>query len=96
MIGEENDQPDRIRSCGAKLLALEKLQAWLTAFEQAMNYDPQENTDTIIRHFRDEVAQLETRVIELEGRNQRILASLVKMLSLGGSPTDTPEIPRRR
>ena len=74
----------------------QKLQAWLTAFEHAMNYDPQENTDTTIRHFRDEAAQLETRVIELEGRNQRILASLVKMLSLGGSLTDTPEIPRRR
>ena len=55
----------------------QKLQAWLTAFEQAMTYDPQEHSDATIRHFRDEVAQLETRVIELEGRNQRILASLV-------------------
>ena len=55
----------------------QKLQAWLTAFEQAMNYDPQENTDATIRHFREKVAQLETRVIELEGRNQRIMASLV-------------------
>jgi len=42
-----------------------------------MNYDPQEHTDATLRHFREEVAQLETRVIELEGRNQRILASLV-------------------
>ncbi len=55
----------------------QKLQAWLTAFEQAMNYDPQEHTDATIRHFREEVAQLETRVIELEGRKQRISASLV-------------------
>ena len=55
----------------------QKLQAWLTAFDKAMNYDPQENTDATIRHFREEVAQLATRVIELEERNQRILASLV-------------------
>jgi len=49
----------------------QKLMAWLTAFEQAMAYDPREYTDEPIRRLRAEVAQLETRVIELEQRNQR-------------------------
>ncbi len=49
----------------------QKLLAWLTAFEQAMNYDPQENTNAALRQLREEVARLETRMIELEGCNQR-------------------------
>jgi uncharacterized protein YceH (UPF0502 family) len=49
----------------------QKLLAWLTAFEQAMAYDPQEHTDATIRQLREEVARLETRVIELEERNER-------------------------
>ena len=49
----------------------QKLLAWLTAFEQAMAYDPQEHTDATIRELREEVARLETRVIELEERNER-------------------------
>ncbi len=48
----------------------QKLLARLTAFEQAMNYDPRAHTDATIRHLRQEVARLETRVAELEGRNQ--------------------------
>ena len=49
----------------------QKLKAWLTNFEQAMAYDHLEYTDESIRHLGEEVARLETRVIELEGRNQR-------------------------
>ena len=49
----------------------QKLLAWLTAFEQAMTYDPQEHTDAALRQLREEVARLETRVIELEGHNER-------------------------
>ena len=49
----------------------QKLLAWLTAFEQAMAYDPQEHTDATIRQFREEVARLEARVIELEECNER-------------------------
>ncbi len=49
----------------------QKLLAWLTNFEQAMAYDPQEHTDATIRQLREEVARLETRVIELEGHNER-------------------------
>ncbi len=49
----------------------QKLMAWLTAFEQAMAYDLREYTDATIRRLRAEVAQFETRVIELEQRNQR-------------------------
>jgi len=48
----------------------QKLMGWFTAFEQAMAYDPQDYTDSTIRRLRAEVAQLETRVIELERRNQ--------------------------
>ena len=49
----------------------QKLLAWLTAFDQAMNYDPQANTDTTIRQLREGVARLETKVIALEGSDQR-------------------------
>jgi hypothetical protein len=49
----------------------QKLLAWLTAFEQAMAYDPQEHVDATIRQLREEAARLETRVIELEGHNER-------------------------
>lgn len=52
-------------------LRWQKLLAWLTAFEQAMAYDPQEHTDAAIRQLRDEVARLEARVIELEECNER-------------------------
>ena len=36
-----------------------------------MDYDPLANTDATIRHLREEVGRLETRVSELEARNQR-------------------------
>ncbi len=49
----------------------QKLLAWLTAFERAMAYDPQEHTDATIRQLKEELARLETRVIELEGHNER-------------------------
>ncbi len=49
----------------------QKLLAWLTAVEQAMYYDPQEHTNATLRQLREEVARLETRMIELEGCNQR-------------------------
>ncbi len=49
----------------------QKLLVWLTTVEQVMAYDPQEHTDATIRQLRKAVAQLDARVIELEGRNQR-------------------------
>ncbi len=48
----------------------QKLLAWLTAFDQAMNYDPQANNDTTIRHLKEGVARLETKVTALEGSDQ--------------------------
>ncbi len=55
----------------------QKLQAWLTAFVWAMDYDPQVHTDATIRQLREAVARLETRIIELEGCDQRNMASVV-------------------
>ncbi len=49
----------------------QKLRAWLTALDQAMAYDPQEHADAMTRHLWQKVEQLEIRVIELEGRDQR-------------------------
>jgi 3-oxoacyl-[acyl-carrier-protein] synthase-3 len=39
--------------------------ASLSAFERAMSYDPHEHTDAIVRHLRQKVEKLETRVKEL-------------------------------
>ncbi len=50
----------------------QKLTASFMAIEQAMSYDPQEHRDAIVKHLWEKVAQLETRVNELEGRNQRV------------------------
>lgn len=50
----------------------QRLKAWLTTFEQAMTYDHLEYTYATIRQLREDVARLETRVIELEGRDQRV------------------------
>ena len=47
----------------------QKLQAWLTAFAGAVDYDPQAHIAATIRRLREEVARLETRVIELEERD---------------------------
>ena len=49
----------------------QKVVAWLSAFEEAMNYDPQANTDATIGKLRQGVARLESRVIELERSNQQ-------------------------
>jgi len=45
--------------------------ASLTAIDQAMSYDPQEHRDATVKHLWKKVEQLETRVNELEGRDQR-------------------------
>ena len=55
----------------------QKLNVWLTTYERAMNYDPQSHTDATIRQLREAVKRLETRVIELENGDQRILPSAV-------------------
>ncbi len=55
----------------------QKLKAWLTAFERDMDYDPHEQTNATIRQLREAVARLEMRMIELKGRDQRILTSVV-------------------
>ncbi len=47
------------------------LRRWLTAIDEGMNYDPQEHTDATLRHLREEVARLETRLIDLEGHKER-------------------------
>ncbi len=49
----------------------QKLRAWITAIDEGMNYDPQEHANGMIRHLWQKVEQLETRVNELEGRDQR-------------------------
>ncbi len=49
----------------------QKLLASLTTLEQAMSYDPLEHRDAIVKHLWQKVEKLETRVIELEGHNQR-------------------------
>ena len=50
----------------------QKTLARLAAFEQAMAYDLHEHTDAIVSHLWHKVEKLETRVNELEGRDQRI------------------------
>ncbi len=47
----------------------QRLLAWLAAFEQAMDYDPQEYTDASIRHLRAEVERLNVRLDAAEGRH---------------------------
>lgn len=49
----------------------QKLLVWLTTWVEAMDYDPQANTDATIAHLSEDVGQLETRVSELETYNQR-------------------------
>lgn len=43
-----------------------KLQAWITAFIQAINYDPQAIMYATITALRKDVARLEARLTELE------------------------------
>ena len=49
----------------------QKLLAWLTTWVEAVDYNPQAHTDATIRHLREDVGRLETRVSELETHNQR-------------------------
>ena len=53
---------------GQKPSRWQKLLAWLNAFEEAMDYDPQEAS---IKYLKTEVEQLSARLEEVEGRNQR-------------------------
>ena len=50
----------------------QKLMARLATFEQSMNYNPHEHTDANVSHLWRKVSILETRVNELEGRDQRV------------------------
>lgn len=49
----------------------QKLLAWFTAFEAALDYDPQEYANARIEHLGAEVQKLKARLDEIEGRNQR-------------------------
>ncbi len=49
-----------------------RLLAWLRAFEEAMDYDPQEYTRANIRHLNDEVKRLNRRLDVAERRNQYV------------------------
>lgn len=46
------------------------LRAWLTDIAEGMDYDPQEYANVMIRELWQKVELLETRVNELEGRDQ--------------------------
>ena len=48
----------------------QKLLAWLTRFDEAMNYDPLVHTAALVRDLSVQVTRLESRVIELERRSQ--------------------------
>lgn len=48
----------------------QKLLGSVSAFEQAMDYDPNEYAYAVIKHISQEVEQLKTRVLELEGRDR--------------------------
>ena len=43
-----------------------KFVAWITAFDEGMNYDPQAYTYSAIRRLNEGVVRLEARVVELE------------------------------
>lgn len=43
-----------------------RARTWLTAIDEAIAYDPQEEVDEIIRGLRKSVTQLETKVAALE------------------------------
>ncbi len=44
----------------------QKLLAWLTRFDEAMNYDPQAHANARIRYLSEGLERLESRVNELE------------------------------
>ena len=47
----------------------QKLAAWLTAFEESLDYDPQEYANAKIEHLGTEVQKLKARLDKVEGRN---------------------------
>ena len=49
----------------------QKLAAWLTAFEQALDYDPQEYANARIAYLGAEIRKLTARLEAVEGDNQR-------------------------
>ncbi len=49
----------------------QKLAAWLSAFEQALDYDPQEYANARIERLGAEVQKLKARLEEIESSNQR-------------------------
>ena len=61
-----------ITNVGNNRSRFQKLTAALAAIDQAMSYDPQEHRDVIAKTLWDKVAQLETRVNDLEGPEQRV------------------------
>ncbi len=49
----------------------QKLAAWLSAFEQALDYDPQEYANARIEYLEAEVQKLTARLDDAEDSNQR-------------------------
>lgn len=48
----------------------QKLRVWLTALDEAFDYDPQTHIDATIRQLSTTVARLETRLSSLEQQHQ--------------------------
>ena len=48
----------------------QKVLAWLTRVDEAMNYDPMVHAAELVRHLGEKVTRLESRVTELEQRSQ--------------------------
>lgn len=49
----------------------QRLLAWLTAFEEAMDYDPQQEASASIKRLNAEVERLSARLDEAEGGSAR-------------------------
>lgn len=48
----------------------QKLLAWLSRVDEAMNYDPMVHAAETVRHLGEKVTRLESRVAELERHSQ--------------------------
>ena len=46
----------------------QSIKRWLTAINDAMNYDPQEYADTVVRQLVRKTEQLESRMHEIESK----------------------------
>ena len=46
----------------------QSIERWLTAINDAMNYDPQEYADTVVRQLVRKTEQLESRMHEIESK----------------------------